>query len=91
MSTDGIIGLIFLKDTVNSERYRVQIVRPFFEQPAGEEHQYAFFQQNSATIYTARACMDTLRELIGDRILAVVCGQHTTLTSIQVTFIYGEP
>jgi hypothetical protein len=46
-------------------------------------------QHDSTTAHAARASMDALKKVSGDRII-MFCGQHASLTSSCVSFIYGE-
>jgi hypothetical protein len=69
VSTYRIIGPILFKNTIHSEGYIEQIHHPFLEGLTNEEHWNAF-QQYSATVYTARASMDAMREVLGNRIIS---------------------
>jgi len=70
ISRTKIIGPIFFQDTVNSERYIANILRPFFDQLTDYEKQNGTFQQDNATAHTAHASMAAIREVFEDRIIS---------------------
>ena len=70
VSAKRIIGPIFFEDTINSERYRTQILAPFFQLLSDNERQYGYFQQDSATAHTAADSLDAIREVFDDRIIS---------------------
>lgn len=74
----GIIGPYFFEDndgnavTVNSERY-IQMIKNFFLPELRRKRMHirrVWFQQDGATAHTARASMDVLRPLFGDRLIS---------------------
>jgi hypothetical protein len=48
-----IVGPIFFENTINSERYVTDILRPFFGTITEEENTYGYFMQDGATAHTA--------------------------------------
>jgi inhibitor of nuclear factor kappa-B kinase subunit alpha len=64
------VGPIFFEDTINSQRYILSILRPFFELRNEHDRRFAFFQQDSATPHTARDSVEELRQVFGDRIVS---------------------
>ncbi|KAJ3663138.1 hypothetical protein Zmor_007447 [Zophobas morio] len=70
ISRRRIIGPIFFHDTVNADRYRTNILLPFFEQLHDDECQYGYFQQDGATAHTAGSTLRFLQEVYDDRIIS---------------------
>jgi hypothetical protein len=60
-----VIGQIFFEDAVNSDRYVSDILEPFFQEIT-EETRYGYFQQDSATVHTARNSMQRLQDVFDD-------------------------
>ena len=70
VSARCIIGPIFYKQTVNTERYQNYILTPFFHELTEEEKSYRWFQQDSATAHTAEESMNKIREVFEDRVIS---------------------
>jgi hypothetical protein len=51
---------------VNSDRYVSDILEPFFQELTEEETRYGYFQQDCATVHTARNSMQRLRDVFDD-------------------------
>lgn len=69
VSRRRIIGPIFFHETITAERYRNNLLEPFFNELHDDELQAGFFQQDNATAHTARETIGFLREFFGDRIV----------------------
>ena len=65
-----IIGPIFFYETLNSERYVNNILRPFFNMLRGPEKEYCYFQQDGATAHTSRNSMQEIENVFGDRVIS---------------------
>ncbi|GFV16897.1 DUF4817 domain-containing protein [Trichonephila clavipes] len=71
----GIIGPYFFKNdeghnvTVNDDRYRAMIVNFFILELNNHDVQKLWFQQYGATCHTARATIDILKDMFGDRLI----------------------
>lgn len=70
ISRSRIVGPIFFHDTINSQRYRDNILTPFTESLTLHEIQNCFFQQDGATAHTAKESLDFLRHWFDDRIIS---------------------
>ncbi|GFS57852.1 uncharacterized protein TNCV_2909381 [Trichonephila clavipes] len=72
----GIIGpYIFKNDeghnvTVNGDRYRAMITNLFIPELNNHDVQELWFQQDGATCHTARATIDLLKDMFGDRLIS---------------------
>ncbi|GFV91165.1 transposase [Trichonephila clavipes] len=71
----GIIGPYFKNDeghnvTVNGDRYRAMITNFFIPELNNHDVQELWFQQDSATCHTARATIDLLKDMFGDRLIS---------------------
>jgi hypothetical protein len=77
------------EDTIHSEKYKEQILNPFFEQPTDDECWYAFFQQDCYCSHS-KGILRSSEKYWGTESLVVVCGEHAPPTSTHVTFIYWE-
>ncbi|GFW96492.1 transposase [Trichonephila clavipes] len=71
----GIIGPFFKNDeghnvTVNGDRYRAMITNFFIPELNNHDVQELWFQQDGATCHTARATIDLLKDLFGDRLIS---------------------
>ncbi|GFY07739.1 uncharacterized protein TNCV_4133361 [Trichonephila clavipes] len=55
--------------TVNGDRYRAMITNFFIPQLNNHDIQELWFQQDGATCHTARATIDLLKEMFGDRLI----------------------
>ncbi|GFV42810.1 putative DD41D transposase [Trichonephila clavipes] len=72
----GIIGPYFFKNdeghnvTVNGDRYRAMITNFFIPELNNHDVQELWFQQDGATCHTARATIDLLKEMFGDRLIS---------------------
>lgn len=69
ISGERIIGPIFFQETINSERYMENILRPFFDQLTERERAFATFQQDSATAHTAKITLQKIQEVFQDRVI----------------------
>jgi hypothetical protein len=67
---EGFLDLCFFNETVNLERYVQVILRQLFPQLTEEERLYGWFQQDSATVHTARMSMQALSNVFGDRLIS---------------------
>lgn len=70
ISRRRIIGPIFFHDTINAERYRTNILEPFFANLHDDELQLGYFQQDGATAHTAGGTIRYIQEFYGDRIIS---------------------
>ncbi|GFS63334.1 uncharacterized protein TNCV_2308681 [Trichonephila clavipes] len=72
----GIIGPYFFKNdeghnvTVNGDRYRALITNFFIPELNNHYVQELWFQQDGATCQTARATIDLLKDMFGDRLIS---------------------
>ncbi|GFW13613.1 DUF4817 domain-containing protein [Trichonephila clavipes] len=72
----GIIGPYFFKNdechnvTVNGDRYRAMITNFFIPELYNHDVQELWFQQDGATCHTARATIDLLKDMFGDRLIS---------------------
>ncbi|GFV42157.1 histone-lysine N-methyltransferase SETMAR [Trichonephila clavipes] len=72
----GIIGPYFFKNdegdnvTVNGDRYRAMITNFFIPELNNHDVQKLWFQQDGATCHTARATIDLLKDMFGDRLIS---------------------
>ncbi|GFW71356.1 uncharacterized protein TNCV_537741 [Trichonephila clavipes] len=72
----GIIGSYFFKNneghnvTVNGDRYRAMITNFFIPELNNHDLQELWFQQDGATCHTARATIDLLKDMFGDRLIS---------------------
>jgi hypothetical protein len=57
-------------ETVNCERYVHVIHGQLFPELTEEERLYGWFQQDSATVHSARMSMQALSDVFGDRIIS---------------------
>lgn len=65
-----IIGPIFFANTVNGQRYRNTIIKPFLEYLCDIECTQAYFQQDSATAHTADLSLQLIEEIFEDRVIS---------------------
>ena len=70
VNADRIIGPIFFEETINGQRYRDVIIRPFLEYLCDIECTKAYFQQDSATAHTADLSLQLIREIFEDRVIS---------------------
>lgn len=74
ITSQRIIGPFFFEDndgngvTVNGERYRDMVQN--FLRPALSDNREMWFQQDGATAHTARATMQLLRQIFGERLIS---------------------
>jgi hypothetical protein len=61
---------VFFKERINCERYVHIILGQFLLELTEEERLYGWFQQDSATVHTARMSMQALSDVFGDRIFS---------------------
>jgi hypothetical protein len=80
---------VFFNKTINCERYVQVILRQFFSELTEEERLYGWFRQDSATAHTAHMFMQALSDVFGDKLSAVIFGQHVHLILILVVFYSG--
>ncbi|GFU80088.1 DUF4817 domain-containing protein [Trichonephila clavipes] len=72
----GIIGPYFFKNdeghnvTVNGDRYRAMITNFFIPELNNHDVQELWFRQDGATCHTARATIDLLKDMFGDRLIS---------------------
>ncbi|GFV01253.1 uncharacterized protein TNCV_3374871 [Trichonephila clavipes] len=72
----GIIGPYFFKNdeghnvTVNGDRYRAMITNFFTPKLNNHDVQELWFQQDGATCHIARATIDLLKKMFGDRLIS---------------------
>ncbi|GFW32715.1 putative transposable element [Trichonephila clavipes] len=72
----GIIAPYFFKTdeghnvTVNGDRYRAMITNFFIPELNNHDVQERWFQQDGATCHTARATIDLLKDMFGDRLIS---------------------
>ncbi|GFW56520.1 transposable element Tc3 transposase [Trichonephila clavipes] len=71
----GILGQYFFKNdeghnvTVNGDRYRAMITNFFIPKLNNHDVLELWFQQDGATCHTARATIDLLKDMFGDRLI----------------------
>ncbi|GFW82758.1 putative transposable element [Trichonephila clavipes] len=71
-----IIGPYFFKNdeghkvTVNGDRYRAMITNLFIPELNNHDVQELWFQQDGATCHAARATIDLLKDMFGDRLIS---------------------
>ena len=65
-----LIGPIFYDGAIHAERYRNNILAPFFEQLTDTECRSGCFQQDSATAHTADQSLDFIAEIFENRIIS---------------------
>lgn len=70
VSRRRIVGPIFFRETITSERYRRQILQEAFNQMHDDELQLGYFQQDGATAHTANATIQYLQEFYENRIIS---------------------
>lgn len=70
ISRRRVIGPIFFEDTVTAERYRENILQPFFNELHDDELHNGYFQQDGATAHTANTTLEFLREFYDDRVIS---------------------
>ena len=63
---DRITGPIFLNDTISGQRYRDDILKPFFEELTDIECQNGY-----ATSHTANETLDLIREIFENRVISL--------------------
>ena len=56
-------------NTINSERYCLDILHAFIGQMTMDKINYSWFQQDGATAHTSGRSMHLLKEFFGDRII----------------------
>ncbi|GFU49465.1 hypothetical protein TNCV_2308281 [Trichonephila clavipes] len=56
--------------TVNGDRYRAMITNFFIPELNNHDLQELWFQQDGATCQTARATIDLLKDMFGDRLIS---------------------
>ncbi|GFW28239.1 uncharacterized protein TNCV_4639071 [Trichonephila clavipes] len=56
--------------TVNGDRYRAMITNFFIPELNNHDVQELWFQQDGATCHTARATIDLLKDMFGDRLIS---------------------
>jgi hypothetical protein len=61
---------LFFSETINCERYVQVVLGQFFSELREEERLYGWFQEDSATVHTARMSMQALSNVFGDRIIS---------------------
>jgi hypothetical protein len=59
---------VCFSETINCKRYAQVILGQFFSELTEEGSLCGWFQQDSATAYTARMSMQALSDVFGDRI-----------------------
>ncbi|PSN33709.1 hypothetical protein C0J52_26546 [Blattella germanica] len=65
-----IIGPIFFYETLNSERYVNNILRPFFNMLTEPEKEYCYFRQDRATVHTSHNSMQEIENVFDDRVVS---------------------
>ncbi|GFU19658.1 putative transposable element [Trichonephila clavipes] len=95
----GIIGPYFFKNdeghkvTVNGDRYRAMITNFFIPELNNHDVQELWFQQDGATCHTARATIDLLKDMFGDRLISRFGPVNSPLRSCDLTpldyFLWG--
>jgi hypothetical protein len=70
IAASRIVGPIFFENTINSERYVTDILRPFFDSITEEENTYGYFRQDGATAHTATYSINVLNEVFEDRLVS---------------------
>ena len=66
----GVIGPIFYETAINTQRYRDDILAPFFEELTDIECQSGHFQQDSATAHTGDETLNLIQEIFEGRIIS---------------------
>jgi hypothetical protein len=65
-----MIGAVFFNETINCERYVQVILGQLFSELTEEERLYGWFQQDSATAHTAHMSVQSLSDVLGNRIIS---------------------
>ena len=91
MSRLRIIGPIFLTDTINSERYRKNVLEPFVAQLSEREIEHAWFQQDGATAHTAVKSLEFLDGIFANRVISrgIWPARSPDLTPLDY-YLWGE-
>lgn len=55
---------------MNAERYREEILRPFFDELHDDELRFGYFQQDGATAHTTRDTLNLIGEFFDRRIIS---------------------
>lgn len=66
----AVIGSIFFNDTGNYDRYRKNIVSPFFQMMSDKEREYGYFQQDSATAHAADSSLDNIKAVFDNSLIS---------------------
>jgi hypothetical protein len=70
ITASRIVGPIFFENTLNSEWYVSDILRPFFGSITEEEETYGYFMQDGATAHTATYSINVLNEVFENRLIS---------------------
>ncbi|KAJ3661413.1 hypothetical protein Zmor_005808 [Zophobas morio] len=70
VSRRRVIGPIFFHNTINSARYREQILEVFLNHLDDEELEFGYFQQDGAPAHKTMENLRYLQEFYGDRIIS---------------------
>lgn len=69
VSRRRIIGPTFFEGTVNAERYRRNLLEPFFQSLHDDELTHGYFQQDNATAHKTRETLALIHEFYDDRVV----------------------
>jgi hypothetical protein len=70
ITASRIVGPIFFENTIHSERYVSDILRPFFGSITEEKKTYGYFMQYGATAHTGTYSINVLNEVFENRLIS---------------------
>jgi hypothetical protein len=69
VSRRRIFGPVFYEGTINADRYRNNLLEPFFQNLYDDELLHGYFQQDNATAHKTRQTMERIHEFYDDRVV----------------------
>lgn len=69
VSRRRIFGPVFFEGTINAERYRNNLLEPFFQNLYDDELLHGYFQQDNATAHKTRESLTRIREFYDNRVI----------------------
>ena len=84
ISRSRIIGPIFFTETINSDCYIKDVLKPFLTKLSDTEKRIGYFQQDVATAHTSNASLTILQTIFGSSIIS----KNLLILHLQ-TFTYG--
>jgi hypothetical protein len=70
ITASRIVGPIFFYNTINSELYVIEILRPFFHSITEEEETHGYVMQDGATAHTVTYSTHVLNEVFENRLIS---------------------